>query len=48
MIEEFERDNARLNNYIKQLDEALKRELKKNQLSTLDTGGIRREMVSEL
>jgi hypothetical protein len=41
-VEEFEKDNARLNGYIKQLDDALKRELKKNQLSTLDAGGIRR------
>jgi hypothetical protein len=48
VVEEFEKDNVRLNSYIKHLDDALKRELKKNQLSTLDTGGIRREMVSEL
>jgi hypothetical protein len=38
----MERDTERLNNYIKQLDEALKRELKKNQISTLDSGSIRR------
>jgi Na+/phosphate symporter len=44
IIEEMERDTERLNNYIKQLDESLKRELKKNQMSTLDTGGIRREL----
>ena len=37
-----------MNGYIRQLDDALKRELKKNQLSTLDTGGVRREMVNEL
>jgi predicted RNase H-like nuclease (RuvC/YqgF family) len=42
IIEEMERDTERLNNYIKQLDDALKREFKKNQISTLDTGGIRR------
>jgi hypothetical protein len=44
----MERDTERLNNYIKQLDDALKREFKKNQISTLDTGGIRRELNSEL
>jgi|688.fasta_scaffold2298966_1 hypothetical protein len=44
----MERDTERLNNYIKQLDDAVKRELKKNQISTLDTGGIRRELNSEL
>jgi hypothetical protein len=44
----MERDTDRLNNYIKQLDESLKRELKKNQMSTLDTGGIRRELNGEL
>jgi hypothetical protein len=42
IIDEMERDTERLNNYIKQLDDNLKRELKKNQTSTLDTGGIRR------
>ncbi len=48
IIEEMERDTDRLNNYIKQLDDSLKRELKKNQTSTLDTGGIRRELNAEL
>ena len=48
VLEETEKDNSRLNGYIRQLDDALKRELKKNQLSTLDTGGARREMVNEL
>ena len=48
MIEEMERDTDRLNNYIKQLDDNLKRELKKNQMANLDTGGIRRELNAEL
>lgn len=48
MIEEMERDAERLNNYIKQLDDNLKRELKKNQMANLDTGGIRRELGAEL
>ena len=48
MIEEMERDTERLNNYIKQLDDNLKRELKKNQMANLDTGGIRRELGAEL
>ena len=44
----MQRDAERLNNYIKQLDESLKRELKKNQMMNLDTGGIRRELGAEL
>ena len=48
MIEEMERDTERLNNYIKQLDDNLKRELKKNQMANLDTGGIRRELGAQL
>lgn len=48
IIEEMERDAERMNNYIKQLDDAIKRELKKNQTATLDAGGVRRELNSEL
>lgn len=44
----MERDTERLNNYIKQLDDVIKRELKKNQTATLDAGGVRRELNSEL
>ena len=44
----MERDTERLNNYIKQLDDAIKRELKKNQSATLESGGVRRELNSEL
>jgi hypothetical protein len=44
----MERDAERMNNYIKQLDDAIKRELKKNQTATLDAGGVRRELNSEL
>ena len=44
----MERDTERLNNYIKQLDDAIKRELKKNQSQTLESGGVRRELNSEL
>ena len=46
IIEEMERDTERLNNYIKQLDDAIKRELKKNQSQTLESGGVRRELNS--
>jgi hypothetical protein len=38
----MERDTERLNNYIKQLDDNLKREMKKSQSSTFDKGGIQR------
>ena len=48
MLEQAERDIERLNRYIKQLDESLKNEFKKNQLSTLDKDGLRREILSEL
>lgn len=48
ICEELEKDIERLNQYIKQLDENLKKELKKNQVSTLDTGGIRRELTAEI
>ena len=44
----MERDTERLNNYIKQLDDAIKRQLKKNQSQTLESGGVRRELNSEL
>jgi hypothetical protein len=44
----MERDTERLNNYIKQLDDAIKRELKKNQSATIESGGVRRELNSEL
>jgi hypothetical protein len=44
--EELEKDIERLNLYIKQLDESLKNEYKKNQASTLDSGGIRRELTA--
>jgi uncharacterized protein (DUF3084 family) len=44
----MERDTERLNNYIKQLDDVIKRELKKNQTATLDAGGVRRELNLEL
>lgn len=46
--EELEKDINRLNEYIKQLDDNLKKEYKKNQVSTLDTGGVRRELTSEI
>lgn len=46
VLEETEKDNFRLNEYIGHLDDAFKRELKKNQLSTLDTGGVKREMIN--
>lgn len=42
----MERDTERLNNYIKQLDDSIKRELKKNQTASLDAGGVRRELNS--
>ena len=42
MLEEAERDIERLNKYIKQLDDSLKQEFKKNQLATLDKDGLRR------
>lgn len=48
IIQEMERDTERLNNYIKQLDDAIKRQLKKNQTATIDAGGIRRELNSQL
>lgn len=38
----------RLNKYIKSLDESLKNEYKKNQMSILDTDGSRREITSQL
>ncbi len=38
----------RLNKYLKQLDDSLKNEFKKNQLSTLDKDSLRREVLSEL
>jgi hypothetical protein len=38
----MEADADRLNQYIKQLDDSLKREYKKNQMGTLDNAGIRR------
>jgi len=44
----MERDTERLNNYIKKLDESLKGELKKNHASTLDSGGVMRQMNNEL
>ena len=44
----MQRDTERLNNYIKQLDDAIKRELKKNQSATIETGGVRRELNSQL
>ena len=44
----MERDTERLNNYIKQLDDAIKRQLKKNQSATIESGGVRRELNSEL
>ena len=37
-----------MNAYIKQLDDNLRKEFKKNQLNTLDNGGIRRELTAEL
>ncbi len=46
MLEEAERDIERLNKYIKQLDDNLKNEFKKNQLSTLDKDSLRREILS--
>lgn len=48
ICEELEKDIQRLNEYIKQLDDNLKQEYKKNQVSTLDTGGVRRELTGEL
>lgn len=48
MLEEAERDIERLNKYIKQLDENLKNQFKKNQLSLLDKDSLRREILSEL
>ena len=37
-----------MNAYIKQLDDNLRKEFKKNQLNSLDNGGIRRELTAEL
>ncbi len=42
MIEELENDIERLNKYIKQLDDNLKVEYKKNQSSLLDSGNTQR------
>jgi len=42
ICDELERDIERLNQYIKHIDENLKKEMKKNQVSTLDNGGVRR------
>ncbi len=44
----METDTERLNQYIKQLDETLKRQYKKNQMGTLDNAGIRRQLAAEL
>jgi len=44
----MEADADRLNQYIKQLDDSLKREYKKNQMGSLDNAGIRRELTAEL
>lgn len=44
----MEADTERLNQYIKQLDDSLKREYKKNQMGSLDSAGMRRELTAEL
>lgn len=48
LVEELERDVDRLNKYIKSLDENLKNEYKKNQMTILDGDGSRREITSQL
>jgi hypothetical protein len=46
LVTELEKDVSRLNSYIKQLDDLLKKETRKGQLITMDTGGVRRELTS--
>jgi hypothetical protein len=48
IIKEMNADTERLNQYIKQLDDSLKREYKQNQMSTMDNAGIRRELGAEM
>lgn len=42
MVEELERDADKLNKQMKKIDDNLKQEMKKNQQSMLDSGGVRR------
>lgn len=48
VVTELEKDVSRLNSYIKQLDDLLKKETRKTQTIMLDSGGAKRELSVEL